>query len=74
MHEPTYQNVYILVQAKFICLSYVIYDVHCDNSKDTKIIYILSDYGMEKRQYDSRGVHDIKLDENDHYRRLLHIM
>ena len=44
-----------MVQAKFICLSYVIYDVHSDESKDTKIICILSDYSMEKRQYDSRG-------------------
>ena len=59
MHEPTYQNLHIMVQAKFICLSYVIYDVNSDESKDTKIICILSDYGMEKRQYDSRGVHDI---------------
>ena len=48
MHEPTYQNLYNMVQAKFICLSYVIYDVHSDESKDTKIICILSDYGMEK--------------------------
>ena len=48
-----------MIQANFIYLSYVIYDVHSDESKDTKIFCLLSDYGIEKRQYDSRGVHDI---------------
>ena len=37
-----------MIQAKFICLSYVIYDIHSDESKDTKIMCILSDYGMKK--------------------------
>ena len=52
MHEPSYQNLHIMVQAKFNCLSYVIYDVHSDESKDIKIFCILPDYGMEKRPYD----------------------
>ena len=47
-----------MVKAKFMCLSYVMYDVQTDQSKDTKIICILSDYSIEKRQYHSRGVHD----------------
>ena len=74
MHEPTYKYFHIMVKAKFICLSYVIYDVQSDESKDTKIICILSDYGMEKRQYDSREVHDMSLDEKKCYSRPLHMM
>ena len=42
-----------------MCLSYVMYDVHNYELKDTKIICIVSDYGIEKKQYHSRGVHDI---------------
>ena len=57
-----------------MCLSYVIYDVQSDESKDTKIICIRSDYSMEKGQYDSRGVHDMSLDERKCYSRLLHMM
>ena len=37
-----------MVKAKFMCLSYVMYDVQSYQSKDTKIICILSDYSMEK--------------------------
>ena len=37
-----------MVKAKFMCLSYVMYDVQTDQSKDTKIICVLSDYSMEK--------------------------
>ena len=37
-----------MVKAKFMCLSYVMYDVQSYESKDTKIICILSDYSMEK--------------------------
>ena len=37
-----------MLKAKFMCLSYVMYDVHSYESKDTKIICIVSDYGMEK--------------------------
>ena len=42
-----------MVKAKFMCLSYVLYDVHSYESKDTKIICIVSDCVMEKRQYSS---------------------
>ena len=48
-----------MIQAKFICLLHVIYDIHSDESQDTKIICILSDYHIGKRQYYSSGVHDI---------------
>ena len=48
MHEPTDQAVYIMIQAKFTCLLYVIYGVHSDDSKGTKIICILSDYHIKK--------------------------
>ena len=34
--------------AKFMCLSYVMYDVHSYESQDRKIICIVSDYMMEK--------------------------
>ena len=50
------------------------YDVQSYESKDIKIICMLSDYGMEKRQYHSGGVHDISLDEKKCYSRLLHMM
>ena len=63
-----------MVKAKFMCISYIIYNVQSDESKDTKIICILSDYCMEKRQYNSRGVHDMSLDEKKCYSRLLHMM
>ena len=59
MHEPSYKYFYIMVKAKFMCLSYIMYDIHSYESKDTKIICILSDYSKEKRWYHSRGVHDI---------------
>ena len=74
MHEPSYKSFHILVKAKFMCLSYVMYAIQSYESKDTKIICILSDYGMEKRQYYSRGVHDISLDEKKCYSRLVHMM
>ena len=48
-----------MVKAKFMSFSYVMYDVHSYESKDTKIICIMSDYVMEKRRYSSRGVHYI---------------
>ena len=47
----------IIVKVKFMCPSYVMYDVHSCGSKDTNIICIVSDCGMDKRQYSSRGVH-----------------
>ena len=74
MHEPTDQTLHIMIQAKFICLLHVIYDIHSDESQDTKIICILSDYHIEKRQYYSRGVHDIFWIRKKGNSRLLHIM
>ena len=59
MHEPSYKYFHTMVKVKFMCLLYVMHDVHSYESKDTKIICILSEYGMEKRRYHSRGVHDI---------------
>ena len=46
-----------MVMAKFMCLSYAMYDVHSYESKDRKIICIVSEYVMEKKQLSSRGVH-----------------
>ena len=61
MYEPTNQTLHIMIQAKFIYLLHVIYDIHSEESEDTKIICTLSDCHIKKRQYDSRGVHDILL-------------
>ena len=44
------------------------------NKKIEKIICILSDYGIKKRQYDMRGVHDILLEKKKDNSRLLYIM
>ena len=59
MHEPSYKVLShrVMLKTKFMYLSYVMYDVQTYQSKDKKIICILSDYSMEKRQYHSRGVH-----------------
>ena len=37
-----------MVKAKFMCLSYVMYDVHSYESKDIKIICTVSDYVTAK--------------------------
>ena len=74
MHEPTYKYFYIIVKAKLMCISYVIYDVQSNESKDTKIICILLTTVWKKRQYDCKGVHDMSLDEEKCYSRLLHMM
>ena len=49
MHEPTDQTLHIMIQAKLICLLHVMYDIHSDESEDTKIMCIQSDYHIEKR-------------------------
>ena len=41
MHEPTYKYFHIIVKAKLMCISYIIYDVQSNESKHTKIICIL---------------------------------
>ena len=46
--KPTDQTLHIMIQAKFICLLHVIYDIHSEESEDTKIICILSDYHIRK--------------------------
>ena len=40
MHEPSCKYFDIMVKAKFMCLSYVMYDVHSYESKYPKIISI----------------------------------
>ena len=48
MHEPTYKYFNIIVKAKLMCISYIIYDVQSNESKDTKIICILVTTVWEK--------------------------
>ena len=55
MHEPTYKYFHIIVKAKLMCISYVIYDVQSKKSKDTEIICILVTTVWEKGNVIVRG-------------------
>ena len=46
--SQVYKYFHIMLNAKFICLSYFIYYLHSCSSKDIKIICLVSAYGMGK--------------------------
>ena len=52
-----------MIQATFISLLHLIYDIHSEESEYTQIISIQYDYHIKKKQYNSRVVHDILLDQ-----------
>ena len=55
-----------MLKAKFICLGYVIYNLYSCISKDIKIICVVSDYCIGKRQYSYHGVDHISLHCKEH--------
>ena len=55
-----------MLKAKFICLGYFIYNLYSCISKDIKVICIVSDYGIGKRQYSYKGVGYISFHCTEH--------
>ena len=62
-----------MLEAKFICLGYFMYNLYSCISKDIKIICVVSDNGVGKRCYSYKGVGFISLQCKEHNARHLHI-
>ena len=63
-----------MIQTKFICLLHVVYDIHNDESEDTKIICIQYDYHVEKGNIIQEGFMTFYCIRKKGNSRLLHIM